>query len=88
MTTAKEMREAIEEKIATRKTTLRNKAIEYCDTVIEEKIQRAIELELEAVKVDDIPDEILPYLYDILKANGYFPDINYTKRTMTVHSTP
>ena len=87
MTTANEMRKAIEKKIEARKTLQKNKALEYCDTVIEAKIQAAIDLELEAIMVDEIPDEIIPYLYDILKENGYFPDINYSRRTMTVHST-
>lgn len=88
MTTVKEMLAAIEERNAMIIAERKQKAQEFCDTVIEQKIQNAISNCVDIVRLEDVPVDLCHDIYEIVKEAGFYPDVNYTNGTIVLYTCP
>lgn len=88
MTTVKEMLAAIEERNNEITAERKKKAQEFCDTVIEEKIQNAISNGVDIVGLEHVPVDLCSDIYDIVKEAGFYPDIDYSTGTITLYTCP
>lgn len=88
MTTVKEMLAAIEERNAMIIAERKQKAQEFCDTVIEEQIQKAISNGVDIVRLEGVPVDLCHDIYNIVKEAGYYPDINYTAGIVVLYTCP